>query len=432
MSLLSYVPAEHPRSTRNPSAVELNHERTWLRDRLYQRMPSDRIAALIASDEERAKREIADMLRQVFSTPQAPSFTRERQEQLIREVLDMVVGLGPLEELLIDDSISEIMVNGPQSVFFEKSGQLHASSVVFADDQQLRMVIERIVGPLGRRVDEQSPLVSARLPQGHRVNVVIPPLALNGPVVTIRKFRDQMYTLNEMVSMKSMSPRIAALLKTAVATRKNIAVSGGTGSGKTTLLNALSAEIPANERIITIEDAAELRFHSHPHVVRLEARMKNAEGKGEVTIRDLVINALRMRPDRIIVGECRGAEALDMLQAMNTGHDGSLTTLHANSPSEVVSRLVMMSRYGMDLPVPVIEEQIASALDIIVQLDRFSDGNRRITSLCECSAVRGKVELNFLVNWDQQACRYTWNAVPCWFEQEQEIEAVVGCEVESC
>lgn len=431
MSLLSYVQKEHPRATIPSLATELSYERTWLRDQLYQKMPSDRIASLMTSDEERAKREVADTLRQIFSMPQAPSSSRDKQEQLIREVLDMVVGLGPLEELLADDSVSEIMVNGPLSIFYERAGQLYASKVVFADEQQLRMVIERIVGPLGRRVDEQCPLVSARLPQGHRVNVVIPPLALNGPVVTIRKFRDQMYTLAEMVSIKSMSPRIAALLKTAVASRKNIAVSGGTGSGKTTLLNALSAEIPANERIITIEDAAELRFQGHPHVIRLESRMKNADGKGEITIRDLVINSLRMRPDRIIVGECRGAEALDMLQAMNTGHDGSLTTLHANSPSEVVSRLVMMSRYGMDLPVPVIEEQIASALDIIVQLDRFSDGSRRVTSICECSGTRGRIELDFLVSWDRQACRYTWNAIPHWFEQRQEADNVIGCEVES-
>ena len=396
MSLLSYVQADSKPVSNSGLTVEYQRERAWLRDRLYQRMPSERMAALLASDEERAKREIADTLRQILSSAQAPAFASDKQEELIREILDMVVGLGPLEELLADESVSEIMVNGPRCVFFERAGRLQSSNVVFADEQQLRMVIERIVGPLGRRVDEQSPLVSARLPQGHRVNVVIPPLSLDGPVVTIRKFREQMYTLAEMASMRSMSPRIVAMLKAAVATRRNIAVSGGTGSGKTTLLNALSAQIPANERIITIEDAAELRFHSHPHVVRLEARMKNAEGKGEVTIRDLVINALRMRPDRIIVGECRGAEALDMLQAMNTGHDGSLTTLHANSPSEVVSRLVMMSRYGMDLPVSVIEEQIASALDIIIQLDRFNDGSRRITSICECSGAEEELSSTLL------------------------------------
>ncbi len=432
MSLLSYVQADSKPVSNSGLTVEYQRERAWLRDRLYQRMPSERMAALLASDEERAKREIADTLRQILSSAHAPAFASDKQEELIREILDMVVGLGPLEELLADESVSEIMVNGPRCVFFERAGRLQSSNVVFADEQQLRMVIERIVGPLGRRVDEQSPLVSARLPQGHRVNVVIPPLSLDGPVVTIRKFREQMYTLAEMASMRSMSPRIVAMLKAAVATRRNIAVSGGTGSGKTTLLNALSAQIPANERIITIEDAAELRFHSHPHVVRLEARMKNAEGKGEVTIRDLVINALRMRPDRIIVGECRGAEALDMLQAMNTGHDGSLTTLHANSPSEVVSRLVMMSRYGMDLPVSVIEEQIASALDIIIQLDRFNDGSRRITSICECSGAEGRVELNALVSWDHQACHYRWNAIPTWFEQGQQSEAILDCEVEAC
>jgi pilus assembly protein CpaF len=350
---------------------------------------------------------------------------------LVQEVLNLVVGLGPLEKLLADPSVTEIMVNGHDGVFFEREGRLYASEVVFDDEQQLRMVIDRIVGPLGRRVDEQSPLVSARLEQGHRVNVVIPPLSLDGPILTIRKFRDEIFTLGELVARGSMEDRIAPLLRWAVFGRKNIAVSGGTGSGKTTLLNALSVEIPPNERIITIEDAAELRFSTHPHVVRLEARMKNIEGTGEISIRDLVVNALRMRPDRIVVGECRGAEALDMLQAMNTGHDGSLTTLHANSPTDVISRLVMMARYGMDLPVEVIEEQIGAALDLIVQIDRFADGVRRITQLCDCQAVRGSIELTPLVIWDATAQTYVWRAVPPWLEtlgrtclvDESEVEA---------
>jgi pilus assembly protein CpaF len=335
-----------------------------------------------------------------------------------------------LEELLANPDVTEIMVNGPNSVFFERAGTLFACDVSFSDEQQLRMVIDRIVGPLGRRVDEQSPLVSARLPQGHRVNVVIPPLALNGPVVTIRKFRDEVFTLGELVSLASLDAPVAQLLTWAVLSRRNIAVSGGTGSGKTTLLNALSVEIPANERIVTIEDAAELRFHTHPHVVRLEARPKNAEGSGEVTIRDLVVNALRMRPDRIVVGECRGAEALDMLQAMNTGHDGSLTTLHANSPQEVVTRLVMMARYAMDLPVAVIEEQIASALDLIVHIARSANGTRKVVSVCGCSGGRDGVLLEPLVQFDEVSGSYCWHGAPDWLEHAVLQGTLVGSEVE--
>jgi pilus assembly protein CpaF len=348
---------------------------------------------------------------------------------LIQEVLNLVVGLGPLEELLSDPSVTEIMVNGHDKVFYERSGQLFASELVFDDEQQLRMVIDRIVGPLGRRVDEQSPFVSARLPQGHRVNVVIPPLALDGPILTIRKFRDEVFTLPELVMMESMEGSIECLLRWAVLARKNIAVSGGTGGGKTTLLNALSVEIPPSERIITIEDAAELRFAKHPHVVRLEARMKNIEGNGEVSIRDLVTNALRMRPDRIVVGECRGAEALDMLQAMNTGHDGSLTTLHANSPVDAISRLVMMVRYGMDLPVEVIEEQIGSAIDLIVQIDRFADGSRRVTQVCGCRTDQGKVVLDALVNWDQAQQSYVWKSSPSWLQSAALLPMVDESEV---
>ncbi len=361
-------------------------------------------------------REVTAVLEQlVLSLPYNTLSVFERTA-LVQEVLNMVVGLGPLEELLNDPSVTEIMVNGHQKVFFERNGCLNESGIVFDDDQQLRMVIDRIVGPLGRRVDEQSPLVSARLKQGHRVNVIIPPLALNGPVLTIRKFRDEIFTLDELVSIGSLDSDIAKLLKWSVLGRKNIAVSGGTGGGKTTLLNALSAEIPESERIITVEDAAELRFSTHPHVVSLESRPKNIEGSGEVTIRDLVVNALRMRPDRIVVGECRGAEALDMLQAMNTGHDGSLTTLHANSPGDVISRLVMMSRYGMELPVAVIEEQIGSALDLVVQIDRFADGIRRVTQLCSCELIEGKVNLSSLVRYDLSEQKYVWKQTPPWLE----------------
>jgi pilus assembly protein CpaF len=417
VSLRDYLQAPVAVSPRESLTGERQQRKLDLRDALYQRLSSEHIAQLMAQDKTRAEREVSAVLKQLTLEPRYQIGEPSQRMTLIQEVLNLVVGLGPLEELLADPSVTEIMVNGHDRVFYEREGCLHTSTVTFDDEQQLRMVIDRIVGPLGRRVDEQSPLVSARLKQGHRVNVVIPPLALDGPILTIRKFRDEIFTLDELVLRGSMESRIACLLRWAVLSRKNIAVSGGTGSGKTTLLNALSVEIPPGERIITIEDAAELRFTTHPHVVRLEARMKNIEGSGEVSIRDLVVNALRMRPDRIVVGECRSAEALDMLQAMNTGHDGSLTTLHANSPGDVISRLVMMARYGMDLPVEVIEEQIGSALDLIVQIDRNPGGVRRVTELCGCRVVEGSVELVPLVSWDRHTQGYVWQAVPSWLEE---------------
>lgn len=431
MSLLEYLQTNAETSSRTERDDERQHQKSQLWNALYQRLPSEHIAQLLAQDKLRAEREVNAVLEQLTLDPFYQAQGRARRTALIREVLDLVVGLGPLEKLLVDSSVTEIMVNGHDRVFFEREGCLHESDVVFDDEQQLRMVIDRIVGPLGRRVDEQSPLVSTRLKQGHRVNVVIPPLSLDGPILTIRKFRDEIFTLEELVSRKSAEGRIAQLLRWAVLGRKNIAVSGGTGSGKTTLLNALSVEIPSSERIITIEDAAELRFSTHPHVVRLETRMKNIEGSGEISIRDLVVNALRMRPDRIVVGECRGAEALDMLQAMNTGHDGSLTTLHANSPVDVVSRLVMMTRYGMDLPVELIEEQIGSALDLIVQIDRFADGTRRITQLCDCEASRGSIKLTPLVVWDMTTRSYVWQATPPWLASLAHIPAIDESEVEA-
>jgi len=416
MSLLEYLQKTPTDTTVCPEESQYFQQKLRLRDALYHRLSSERIASLLSKDRLYAEREVTAVLEQLIADPSYQLQGVLQRSALIQEVLNLVVGLGPLEELLSDQSVSEIMVNGHNKVFYEREGCLYESKVVFDDEQQLRLVIDRIVGPLGRRVDEQCPLVSARLAQGHRVNVVIPPLSLDGPILTIRKFRDETFTLSELVEKGSLNTQIASLLRWAVLTRKNIAVSGGTGGGKTTLLNALSVEIPPGERIITIEDAAELRFKTHPHVVRLEARMKNIEGSGEVSIRDLVVNALRMRPDRIVVGECRGAEALDMLQAMNTGHDGSLTTLHANSPADVVARLVMMARYGMDLPVEVIEEQIGSALDLIVQIDRFSDGKRRITEVCSCISNRGNIELKTLVEWDQSAQLHVWKTIPHWLD----------------
>ena len=417
VSLLDYLQEAPGSTTIRTEDVGYLRKKLELRDALYQRLTSERIASLLSLDRARAEREVTAVLEQLTLGTNYQLQDAPQRSALIQEVLNLVIGLGPLEDLLKDPSVTEIMVNGHTHVFFEQEGRLHASSIVFDDEQQLRLVIDRIVGPLGRRVDEQSPLVSARLPQGHRVNVVIPPLALDGPILTIRKFRDEIFTLSELVDKGSIDTQTAQLLRWAVLARKNIAVSGGTGGGKTTLLNALSVEIPPSERIVTIEDAAELRFSTHPHVVRLESRMKNIEGSGEVSIRDLVVNALRMRPDRIVVGECRGAEALDMLQAMNTGHDGSLTTLHANSPADVIARLVMMSRYGMDLPVEVIEEQIGSALDLIVQIDRFADGRRRVTQVCSCTSEQEGVELEVLVQWNQLSGCYVWKAVPPWLDE---------------
>ena len=313
--------------------------------------------------------------------------------QLIEEVVAEAIGLGPIEPLLKDEGITEIMVNGPHSVYVEKKGRLHPAGVQFINDRSLMSVIERIVTPLGRRIDEGSPMVDARLTDGSRVNAIIPPLSLKGPSITIRKFSKKRFDMQNLIGLGSISPGMAEFLLFCVEQRQNIIISGGTGSGKTTFLNALSDAIPNSERIVTIEDAAELRL-AQQHVVSLEARPANVEGKGQVSIRDLVRNALRMRPDRIVVGECRGGEALDMLQAMNTGHDGSLTTGHANTPRDLLSRLeVMVLMSGMDLPVRAIREQISSAVDIIVQQNRFRDGRRRVTSIVEVDRMEGDVIL---------------------------------------
>jgi pilus assembly protein CpaF len=315
------------------------------------------------------------------------------RKAFIDEMTAEIIGYGPLEPFLADDSVSEIMVNGPDRIYLERDGRLTFAAVRFISAESLMRVIERIVTPLGRRIDEGAPMVDARLPDGSRVNAIIPPLSLVGPVLTIRKFARRRLSMDRLMALGALSPQMAQFLKICVQYRRNIIVSGGTGSGKTTLLNALSESIPGAERIVTIEDAAELQL-AQPHVLSLEARPANVEGRGEITIRDLVRNALRMRPDRIIVGECRGGEALDMLQSMNTGHDGSLTTGHANSPRDLLARLeVMVLMAGMDLPVRAIREQIASAVHIIVQQTRFNDGRRRITSIVEVDGMEGDVIL---------------------------------------
>jgi pilus assembly protein CpaF len=306
-------------------------------------------------------------------------------DQLVADIL----GLGPLEALLADDAVTEILVNGPSKVYVERGGKLELTHVKFRDNEDVMRVVERIVTPLGRRVDESSPMVDARLPDGSRVNVIIPPLSLIGPAISIRKFPKHALTPDELIKKGAMTPGIADFLRACVKAALNIVVSGGTGTGKTTILNALSSFIPEDERIITIEDAAELRLQQ-PHVVRLESRPPNVEGKGAVTIRQLVINALRMRPDRIVVGEVRGGEALDMLQAMNTGHEGSMTTVHSNSARDTLRRVeTMVLMAGMDLPLRAIREQIASAFDLIVHLGRLSDGSRKIVQIAEVQGMEG-------------------------------------------
>lgn len=316
---------------------------------------------------------------------------RSDRDRIIEEMIDEVLGYGPIEPLLKEESITEVMVNGAKQVYVERKGKLVLTDIHFRDDQHVMHVIEKIVSPLGRRIDESSPLVDARLPDGSRVNAIIPPLSLKGPVLTIRKFSKDPYTVNHLIGFGTFTEGMAQFLKACVEGKLNIFVSGGTGSGKTTTLNVLSSFIPGDERIVTIEDAAELQLRQE-HVVTLESRPPNIEGKGAITIRDLVRNALRMRPDRIVVGEVRSGEALDMLQAMNTGHDGSLTTGHANSPRDMLSRVeTMVLMAGVDLPIRAIREQIASAVDLIIHQARLRDGSRKVTYVTEVQGMEGDV-----------------------------------------
>ena len=332
--------------------------------------------------EEQLRRFVRQELTRIVDEEQL-SLTSEERKRLIQDIEDDALGLGPLQRLLADPEITEIMVNGYAQIYVERNGKLTLSGMRFNSEEHLRRVIERIVSRVGRRIDENSPLVDARLLDGSRVNAVIPPLAVHGSSLTIRKFSDTPYEVADLVRFGTMTKPIAELLYACVNARLNILVSGGTGSGKTTLLNVLSSFIPSDERIVTIEDAIELKLQQD-HVVSLESRPPNIEGTGEITIRDLVRNALRMRPDRIVVGECRGGESLDMLQAMNTGHDGSISTLHANSPRDMIARLeTLVLMAGMDLPMRAIREQIASAVDVIIQLTRMRDGSRRITAVTE-------------------------------------------------
>ena len=313
------------------------------------------------------------------------------RKQVFTDILDELTGYGPIQPLLDDPDISEVMVNGPKKVFIEKNGKLTKSAVTFDDDDHVLRVIDRIILPLGRRVDADSPTVDARLPDGSRVNAVIRPVSIDGPSITIRKFKKDKLSIQQLIDYGSLTPNMAEFIRACVLAHLNIVISGGTGSGKTTLLNVLSSYIPEEERIVTIEDAAELQLQQD-HVLRMETKVPNVDGKGAVTIRDLVRNSLRMRPDRIIVGECRGGESLDMLQAMNTGHDGSLTTLHANSPRDALSRLeTMVLMAGMDLPLKVVRQQISSAVDLIIQQTRLKDGSRKVTAITEVVGMEGEI-----------------------------------------
>jgi pilus assembly protein CpaF len=355
---------------------------------LLQRLGLRLFDASLTEDQLRAF--VVQELSTLMEAESAPLSAAERS-RLVADIGDDVLGLGPVEKFLADESVTEVMVNGDEPIYVERAGRLHRTDSRFLSNEHLRRVIDRIVGQVGRRIDESSPMVDARLPDGSRVNAIVPPLSVDGPALTIRKFAKEAYRVDDLIRFGTLTSDAATLLSATVRGRLNVLVSGGTGTGKTTLLNVLSGFIPDDERIVTIEDAVELQL-AQPHVVRLESRPPNIEGRGQVTIRDLVRNSLRMRPDRIIVGEVRGGEALDMLQAMNTGHEGSLSTVHANSPRDALSRVeTMVLMAGLDLPTRAIREQLASAVDVIVHLSRLRDGSRRVTSVTEVSGMEGEI-----------------------------------------
>ena len=361
-----------------------------LKTRVQNKLLSELDPSMDITRTDEVKRTIQELFEQILSEENIV-LSRPERARLFEQIAAEILGLGPLQPLLEDDTITEIMVNGAKNIYIERKGKLHRVPVTFENNEHVLRIIDRIVAPLGRRIDESSPYVDARLQDGSRVNAVIPPISLVGPVLTIRKFSKNPITVEQLVQFGSISMEALQFLKACVEARLNIIISGGTGSGKTTLLNVMSGFIPDDERIITIENAAELQLRQE-HVVTLESRPPNIEGRGEITIRDLVINSLRMRPERIIVGECRGGETLDMLQAMNTGHDGSMTTAHANTPRDALSRVeTMCLMAGMDLPVRAIREQVASAIDVIVQQERMRDGTRKVVTVAEVSGMEGDV-----------------------------------------
>ena len=365
------------------TAADMLKFKTYLVDNVSRSMEGE---ALVLGDRAAV---IKERLKEVYVQTKV-NLPDDMRTHLFNEILDEFTGFGPIQPLLDDPDVSEVMVNGPQKVFIEKNGRLIKSGVTFDDDDHVMRIIDRIILPLGRRVDADSPTVDARLPDGSRVNAVIRPVSIDGPCITIRKFSKDKLSIEDLIKFGSITANMAEFLRACVHAHLNIVVSGGTGSGKTTLLNVLSSFIPEHDRIVTIEDAAELQLQQE-HVLRMETKVANVDGKGAVTIRDLVRNSLRMRPDRIVVGECRGGETLDMLQAMNTGHDGSLTTLHANSPRDALSRMeTMVLMAGMDLPLKVVRQQISSAIDLIIQQTRLKDGSRKVTAITEVAGMEGE------------------------------------------
>ena len=400
MSLLKRIektqqPVEAPSRLRElrgkkPSVAPARDAYLDLKRRIQDRLLAELDPTMDISHTDEVRRTIEEMYDTILAQ-ESIILSRAERQRLFEQIVAEILGFGPIEPLLADETITEIMVNGPDRIYIERKGKIEKVNAAFESDEHLMRIIDRIVAPLGRRIDESSPYVDARLPDGSRVNAIIPPLSLIGPVLTIRKFARIPLTIENMIDFGTITPEAMEFLKACVIARLNIIVSGGTGSGKTTFLNILSGFIPDDERIITVENAAELQLRQE-HVVTLESRPPNIEGKGEVSIRDLVINCLRMRPDRIVVGECRGGEAPDMLQAMNTGHDGSLTTAHSNSPRDTLARLeTMCLMAGMDLPLRAIREQVASAVDLIVHQERMKDGSRKVVNITEVQGMEGDV-----------------------------------------
>ena len=374
-----------PLSTRTSALEEM-------RQKMHQHVISELGQTLYDQriSETELRRQVHELLHTALGQERA-ALTSVERTRLIQDVSDDVLGYGPIERFLKDPTVTEVMVNGPNNVYIERSGRLETTKVAFADETHLRRIIDKIVSQVGRRVDESTPMVDARLPDGSRVNVVIPPLAIGGPFMTVRKFSADPYTVDDLINFGTLSSQVARFVDACVRGRLNVVISGGTGTGKTTLLNVLSSFIPSDERIVTVEDAKELQLHQQ-HVLPLEARPANIEGRGEVRIRDLVRNALRMRPDRIVVGEVRGSETLDMLQAMNTGHEGSITTVHANTPRDALARIETMTLMaGVELPIRAIREQMSSALDVVIHLARLRDGSRRVTHISEVCNMEGDV-----------------------------------------